>query len=224
MNVTFSFMKIEKPIRRFRFCGSILLILLSGLTVAAQSQFPNIEAFLKTTLQNEDRLNFEAKGDLNADGHDDWAGVIQRRKLSAEATVQLYVLLHSTNGGGYRVAEKSLEVENSSSGCCYVENLEIRKGSLFIQNNFKDSDGIDAVTHQFKLYDGKWRLIGLRIYEAKPSTDLSVEIDLNLLTGIVIKKTQKGENKPITRSHRQNFSRHFLKDFDFSQKPFIGGR
>jgi hypothetical protein len=176
--------------------------------------FPSTDAFLKSTLKGEDRLNVEARGDLNGDGLEDWAGVIERKKSDSSRTSQLYVLLQ-LHQGGYRVAEKSKEEENSGTGCCYVESLDINRSSIYIQDNAKSGNTMEAATHQFKLYQGQWRLIGVRLHLVDVSSDASTETDLNLLTGSAIEKKQKGESKPVTRSRRQKIATYLLKDFDF---------
>jgi hypothetical protein len=103
-------------------------------------------------------------------------------------------------------------------GCCWVEDLEIRGSSIYIQNNAKTVSIMEAVTHQFKLYKGKWRLIGIRIYHTdfSPAAPATVDTDMNLLTGLVIEKRQKGDSKPVTRSRRKKFASYMLNDFDFS--------
>lgn len=193
-----------------------LTILWCPSATASQSEFSSIDAFLKSTLQGEDRLSVEAKGDLNGDGLEDWAGVIQRQKSDVESTTQLYVLLRLAQGG-YRVAEKSKEAPIAGMGCCWVESLEISRSSIFIQNNAKTAATMEAATHQFKLYKGEWRLIGLKIFydDRGSGTEVSTETDMNLLTGAVIEKKQRGENKPVTRTRQKKFSTYFLKDFDF---------
>jgi hypothetical protein len=194
---------------------STLVILWWPFATASQAEFSSIDAFLKANLKAEDKLSLEARGDLNGDGLEDWAGVIERQKSEHERTTQLYALLR-LGQGGYRVAEKSQEEPISGAGCCWVEDLEITRSSVYIQNNAKDGDNMRTATHQFKLHQGEWRLIGVRITDLEISSDTSIETDMNLLTGAVIEKRQKGENKPLTKSRRQKFSASLLKDYDFS--------
>ena len=75
---------------------------------------------------------------------------------------------------------------------------------------------MEAATHQFKLYKGEWRLVGLRIYYTDLAKDTSTETDMNLLTGAVIEKRQKGEGRPSTKRSRKRFTTSLLKDYDFS--------
>lgn len=184
---------------------------------AVQSDFSSVEVFLKSTLKGEDRLDTEARGDLNGDGLEDWAGVIHRKNPASSPTYQLYVLLRRPQGS-YLVAEKSKEEEIPGMGCCWVENLEIKRSSIYIQNNAKTASTMEAATHQFKLHQGRWRLVGVKIYltDLSPDAPSTIDTDMNLLTGAVIEKKQMGDSKPITRTRRQKFSTYLLKDFDFS--------
>jgi hypothetical protein len=194
---------------------SVLVILWCPFNVAAQVEFSSVEAFLKSTLKGEDKLSNEARGDLNGDGLEDWAGVIQRQNPNASQTYQLYVLLRLPESG-YRVAEKSKESPIAGAGCCWVEDMGIRQSSIYIQNNAKTASTMEAATHQFKLYKGEWRLVGLKIYYTDLSSDASTDTDMNLLTGAVIEKKQKGESKPVTRRRRKKFASYLLKNFDFN--------
>jgi hypothetical protein len=195
---------------------STLVILWSPFNTASQVEFPSIDAFLKSTLKGEDKLNLDARGDLNGDGQEDWAGVIDSRNADNLPTSQLYVLLRLPQGG-YRVAEKSQEVELGGTGCCWFETLEIRQSSLYIQFNSKDGKGAEAAKHQFKLYQGQWRLIGLIIYHTDFSFDppVTIDTDMNLLTGSVIEKKQKGDDKPTTSRRHKRFPTYLLKNFEF---------
>ena len=194
-----------------------LVILLCPLSTLAQVDFSSVHAFLKSILKAEDGLSVQAKGDLNADGLVDWAGVIHRQPADSSPTYQLYVLLRLRQGG-YHVAAKSIEEEIPGAGCCWVEDLKIRRSSIYIQNNAKTVSIMEAVTHQFKLYKGEWRLVGLRSYytDHSPDNPSTVDTDMNLLTGSVIEKAQQGDNKPVMKRSRKKFAAYLLKDFDFS--------
>jgi len=193
------------------------LILFCPMAVQAQENFSSPDSFLTSTLQGEAQLGESARGDLNGDGLQDWAGVVHRRPVDASPTYQLYVLLRLREGG-FRLAEKSIEEEIPGMGCCWLENLEIRRGSIYVQNNAKTATVMEAVTHQFKLYQGEWRVVGIKSYytDHGPEAPFDRDTEMNLLTGLVIEKRQKGKRKPVMRSRRQKFGRFLLKDFDFS--------
>lgn len=196
---------------------SLVILLLSCPAMFAQEKFPDIDAFLKLTLKAEDQLSASARGDLNSDGLEDWVGVVQRKPTDSSPTYQLYVLL-KTSGGGYDVAEKTQEAEIPGMGCCWLEDLQIRRGSIYVQNNAKDARTMEAATHQFKFHRGKWRLVGVTIYltDHSPEAPMTTDTDINLLTGTVIEKKQLGENKPTSRRRKEKFPTSVLKDFDFS--------
>ena len=192
----------------------IITIFLSPLIAGAQEQFSSKDAFLKTILKGEDRVDVEATGDLNGDGLADWAGVVHRPKPAFGSTSQLYVLLRVPQSG-YRLAETSREEQIAGMGCCWTEDLRISRSSIYIQNNAKTAVTMEAATHQFKLYQGEWRLVGVRIFYLDNSKDVSTDTDMNLLTGAVIEKKQRGSRKPIVKRWTRKFGRHLLKDFDF---------
>lgn len=194
---------------------STLIILCFSFSAHAQDNFSSPEAFVKSISTGGAQLSLKARGDLNGDGLADWAGVIRRQRPDESPTYQLYVLLRQRQGG-YSLAEKSIEEEIPGMGCCWAEDLRITRSSIYIQNNAKDASTMEAATHQFKLYNGVWRLIGLRIYLVDHSSDVSTETDMNLLTGAVIEKKQKGENRPTTKRRNKKFATYLLKDFDFS--------
>ena len=193
-----------------------LIIVSCPVNVKAQVDFPDIDTFLKATLRNEDQLNVQAKGDLNGDGLEDWVGVIHGRKPESRPTYQLYVLLRLPQGS-YRLAEKSKEEEISGMGCCWLEDLTISNASIFVQNNAKTDVTMEATTHQFKLYKGEWRMIGVKIYydDHGPGEGFTKDTDINLLTGTVIEKKRKGSRKPIIKRHKKKFATCLPKDYDF---------
>ena len=193
---------------------SILVVFLSCLVASAQTEFSSLDTFRRTVQKGEDRVSVEARGDLNGDGLEDWAGVVHRQNPDASPTYQLYVLLRQPQGG-YQLAQKSKEEEIPGMGCCWVEDLRISRSSIYIQNNAKTAATMEAATHQFKLYKGEWRLIGIRIYYIDHSSDTSTDTDMNVLTGAVIEKTSKGDGKARVSRRNKKFGAYLLKDFDF---------
>lgn len=193
------------------------LLFCCALPIFAQDTFPTVDAFLKATLGESDQLSTSAKGDLNSDGVDDWVGVVRGQPPDESPTYQLFVLL-KTPQGSYSLAQKSLKEEIPGMGCCWLEDLTIRRGSIYVQNNAKTAATMEAATHQFKLHKGEWRLVGLRIYltDHTPTAPMTHDTDMNLMTGLVIEKIQKGERRPTSSRRTRKFPASFLKDFDFS--------
>ena len=192
----------------------VIVILLYPFRATAQTEFTSVDQFLKSVLSGEARLDTKAEGDLNGDGLADWAGLIQWEKPGESVTYQVYVLVRLPQGG-YRVAEKTKAEAISGMGCCWVEDLRIERASIYIQSNAKTAATMEAATHQFKLYKGQWRLVGLRVYYIDHSKDTTTETDMNVLTGAVIEKRQKGERKPTVQRRSKKFGVYLLKDFDF---------
>ena len=186
-----------------------------GKTANLENQ--RIDAFLKTLMQPEDTLEFEAKGDLNADSLSDWTGIIQRKKsppfvendIETDRTLQLYVLFRQPDGS-YKLSEKSKETGVFGAGKPYVEALEIERGSILLQLN----STAYASFSQFRFYNNVWRLVGWREVRVDNQADTMFEKDRNLLTGAVIEKRQKGEQKPTFKRYRKTFPRLLLSNFN----------
>jgi len=194
---------------------TVVVVLLCPLGVLAQSEFTSVDLFLKSILSGEARLESKAEGDLTGDGLADWTGLILREKPGESSTYQLYVLLRLPQGG-YRVAEKTNAEAISGMGCCWVEDVRIERSSIYVQTNAKTAATMEAATHQFKMYKGQWRLVGLKIYYLDHTTDVSTETDMNMLTGAVVEKRQKGERKPSVRRRSKRFGIYLLKDYKFA--------
>ncbi|HKO63162.1 MAG TPA: hypothetical protein VJV03_18515, partial [Pyrinomonadaceae bacterium] len=170
----------------------------SCFSTLAQDSFRSVDAFLKATLKQGEELGESAKGDLNGDATEDWVGVIYSRPEDGAPTYQLFVLTRAD--GGYRVAAQTEKAEIAGMGCCWLEDLTIRQGSIYIQNNAKTAATMEAATHQFKWYKGEWRLLGVKIYftDHTPGAESTTDTDMNVLTGLVIEKAQKGNKRPVT--------------------------
>ena len=192
------------------------LLLSSCFSIFAQDNFRSVDAFLKATLREGEQLGTSAKGDLNGDATEDWVGVIHGRPEDGAPTYQLFVLVRGGDGG-YRIAAKTEKAEIPGMGCCWLEDLTVRGGSIYIQNNAKTAATMDAATHQFKWYKGEWRLVGVSIYltDHTPGAESTKDTDMNMLTGLVIEKTQKGNKRPVSTRHTKKFPVAYLRDFDF---------
>src|ERR1041384_3539390 len=74
---------VRRPMRKLTLVLRTLFILLFPFSTMAQTDFLSIDAFLKSTLKATDELSVQARGDLNEDGLEDWAGVINRRRADS---------------------------------------------------------------------------------------------------------------------------------------------
>ncbi len=203
-----------------KLCRSLLLIASitcwSSVTFS-QETFRTTDAFVTSHLRAGVQLSTEARGDLNGDGLNDWVGVIRAQLPDESPSYQLFVLL-AKSGGGFIVTERTEKAEIPGMGCCWLEDLQIRRGSIFVQNNAKTASVMEAATHQFKLYKDQWRLIGVTVYltDHTPGATMTRDTDMNLLTGLVIEKTKKRNSRLQTARRTREFSVALLKDFDFS--------
>jgi hypothetical protein len=193
---------------------TITLVVTSTSCFGQNSRYLTIEEFIKDTIKDDSELIVNARGDLNGDGSEDWAGVVDRKKGDFRHTVQLYILLESGQGG-YRLELTTAEHEVMGSGCCWVKDLQIKNSSLYIQQNAKTAGTMEAATHQFKLYKGQWRLMGAKIFYLIIDKDLSTDTDMNVLTGKVITTKQKGEKTLSVTTRSKKFPTSYLKDLSF---------
>ena len=201
---------------------TLVFILPGGApTVARQNAtktFVTPDVFVKSISKSGATLSMEARGDLNGDKLADWVGAIHaERTEDASPTDQLFVLLQ-VPAGGYRLAVQSQKAEIPGMGCCWLEDLSISNGSIYVQDNAKTGDTIEAANHQFKLYKGQWRLVGLKVYysDLRPKSLMDTDTDMNFLTGAVIETKTKENRKPVIKRSRKRFATYLLKDFDFS--------
>lgn len=184
---------------------------------AANLENLRVDAFLKSVMQAGDTLEFEARGDLNGDSLADWTGIIRRKKSppfveegsETDTTIQLYILFRQPDGS-YRLAEKSKETGVFGGGKPYVEGIDIERGSVMLQIN----DTAYASFSQFRFYKNVWRLVGWREVRVDNEVDTLFEKDRNLLTGAVIEKRQKGEQKPVYKRYQKKFQLMLLSKFD----------
>ena len=134
------------PAKLMRAVIITILFLGSCFSTFAQDKFRSVDAFLKATLQEGEQLSTSAKGDLNGDATEDWVGVIHGRPEDGAPTYQLFLLVRGADGG-YRIGAKTEKGEIPGMGCCWLEDLTIRGGSLYIQNNAKTAATMEAATH-----------------------------------------------------------------------------
>ena len=190
-------------------------------------EYSSIDEFLSANMSKlGSGVTASAKGDLNGDGLDDWAGVLWDTEfdfLGGRQLSTLYVLLRDKKTGSYRVDGISDEAVILNSDCCNVEDLRIKNESVYLQINARRHDGIRVTTYQFKLHDRSWRLIGLRIYNViagdKSRKDSAIETDMNLLTGDVIVSWYSGNKREERKRRKEKFEEFYLSGFEFGNVP-----
>ena len=199
-----------------KYCVALNLFLFSSSGLASQVHFKNDSAFLASVAGANADQSRVAKGDLNGDGRGDLAILLVSGDDLSDRTQKLVVLVQSANGL-YSVAASSAITQSVGMGCCWVEWLEIKRGSIFIQNNAKTACNIEAATHQFKLHQGAWRLIGLKIiyYEHCAEPQVTTTRDFNLLTGKAVYTSETEGKKPEVQVKKGRSTFYFLSDYDF---------
>ena len=192
------------------------LFLFSNSSLATSAQFKSESDFLASIPASNANQSRVTKGDLTGDGRSDIAILVAIGDDVSDRTQKLVVLVQENNGL-YRIAASSAQTQSVGMGCCWVEWLEIKRGSIFIQNNAKTACNIEAATHQFKLHNGTWRLIGLKIiyYEHCAEPQVTTTQDFNLLTGKTIYTYEKEGKKPTVRLTKGRPSFYSLTDYDF---------
>ena len=186
---------------------------------AYNEEYPSIDEFRSANRsKNGAGVTVSAKGDLNGDGLEDWAGVLWDTEfdfLGGRQLSTLYVLLKDKETGKYRVDGISEEGVIRGSNCCSVEDLQIKNGSVHLQINSKTYGSVLATTYQFKIDDSVWRLVGMKNFFRIIEDDDSTETNMNLLSGEVRVKRQKGDGKPSTTVKKKKFEEFYLRNFDF---------
>jgi len=192
------------------------LFLFSTAGLAGQVHFKNDSDFLASVANANANQSRVVKGDLTGDGRSDFAILLVIGEDLSDRTQKLVVLVQNTDGL-YSVAASSATTPLVGMGCCWVEWLEIKRGSVFIQNNAKTACNIEAATHQFKLHRGTWRLIGLKIvyYEHCAEPQVTTTRDFNLLTGNAVYTSETEGKKPEVRVEKGRSTFYFLGDYDF---------
>lgn len=160
----------------------------------------------------------QAKGDLNKDGIDDLAIVIEAEKVRKDEAPSRALLIAFGNGDKQYslsiIADKA--ILKSDQGGVWVDPLEgisVDRGSVVIRfyggSNFRWYS-----RYRFRFQDNDWYLIGATIGSNYTGNMTSKEEDYNLLTGdYVIKETDESNNSKTTKGKKEkpNFLR--LKDF-----------
>jgi hypothetical protein len=201
----------------FSLCAFLLATVFSHCTFAAPARYASLQAYFAATPHARVDESQVAKGDLNGDGREDMALMLATGATREDRRQQLVVLLQETDGS-FTLAVASGPEPLVGMGCCWVEALEIKNQSVFIQNNAKTACTMEAATHQFKLYKNVWRAVGVNIFYVKLCDEPQTETtqSFNLLTGKLIVTTAGGKKPvpPRTRSFTPSVAR--MSAFDFN--------
>lgn len=168
----------------------ILVVAIIGLTLAPsawalEGEYNSIDDFM-SGIPNMTIVNKQVvEGDLNQDTRSDKV-VLVKSESDGIAYDQIFVLLQTLNGG-LRITGKSMKVRSDEINL----SLKINKGSFFVS-----VEAIKSIwgTYQFKIHNGNFRIIGLKLHVAEdsgePDHDITgvVDTDFNLLTGKLLFK------------------------------------
>ena len=197
--------------------ASIFLVAIwCNSTLADSKSYKNAEDFIKSIPHASRSESLVAEGDLNSDNLKDYAIVVRTKLEGFERYNQLHILTQEKTGK-FSLVISSKKSPVAGMGCCWVENIDINSGSIFLQNNAKTSCEIESSTHQFKLYRNTWRLIGLTIfnYQHCDEPQISETRDFNILTGNTIKSKQLDDGPKIYERMKLHPKKFLLKDFNF---------
>jgi hypothetical protein len=177
--------------------------------------FSSVDDFLKKAAGKKGDEVVSAKGDLNGDGIEDSVVNVHRPAADYHSD-QLYILVRQGATGPFRIEVTNGEWQTAHNGCCWVEQIEIKNSSLYIQYNAKTHGTMEATTHQFKQYKGAWRLVGVRVFYLDIGRDTSITTDSNVLTGGVVITEEKGDRPTGVTTRRKKFRVSYLKDYDYN--------
>jgi hypothetical protein len=180
--------------KRKDYLSSLFFVLVSIGATSAELEYKSVDEFKGSLPLNLARQIDIVEGDLNGDGLSDRA--ILTDDGNGE-THQLYILLQNQKGGFF-LAQKTKQ----NRGFWQAAYLSIEKGSLFV--NIECMRPTCGARHQFKLYLGIWRLIGVQ-YSSVTGTKEGGGVatsgyDWNVLTGKVVLSDDKAGKENNKRS------------------------
>lgn len=145
-------------------------------------------------------------GDLNGDGIEDWATLIEVPDKNRSVNIRKVVVLFGGSDRGFSIFETSNEVIASNDGKNF-DKIEIKRNSIYIHTSIATFDEIEHDIDQFKLRDGAFRNIGskstesfLTRDEANPNFGLERVVDTNKITGLSIYTTKSHGKVSVEKS------------------------
>jgi hypothetical protein len=185
-------------------------------TFASPTNYDSAEDFLLSIPHARSDESSLAEGDLNGDSLKDLVIVAKSEPKEFKRYNQLHVLTQDKSGK-FTLAISSKKSQITGMGCCWLDSVKIRNGSIYLQNNAKTSCEIEAATHQFKLYKNTWRLIGLKIsnYQHCADPQIMQVRDINILTGKIIDSKQIDDNPAKYEYKVFTPGKILLKNYDF---------
>jgi len=175
------------------------------------ARFDSVDSFI-SSMPGATHENVKgAYGELSGPGHKDWAGLVFINNPDSEGTQQIFILTQGDDGKYQLAASDQSSDADGGTGHHTVDEVKIAKSSVYISSSWNWHGCGGGATHQFKNYNGQWRLIGVTFNRSNSTTtnvkgeaayDVgdSVNIDRNVLTGNIIIKSKPLGKKPVTEN------------------------
>lgn len=157
------------------------------------------------------------KGDLNQDGIDDLAFVIEEDERTGASAQRILILAFGKEDTTYSVSVIARNaILKSDEGGMWgdpFEGISIKNGSIYLFF-YGGSAWRWAITYQFRYQDGDWYLIGATDSFLNVGNNVGTEKDYNLLTGdyIITEYAEDGTSK-VTNGNFEKRNRYRLEDF-----------
>lgn len=160
-------------------------------------------------LKDFDEELVKAEGDLNKDGINDIAIIIEETKVSEEAPPRALLIAFRNNDGTLSlsiIAEKViLKKDEGGVWGDPFESLSIDRGSVLV-SDYGGSNWRWYNRYRFRFEDNDWYFIGATMgsyFTGNATMDNADEEDYNLLTGdFIIKRTDEEGKVTITKGNR----------------------
>jgi hypothetical protein len=192
---------------------TLLFVFVSIGATAAEREYRSADEFAHTLTADPARktkIVEIVEGDLNGDGLSDRAILTDEGDARSH---RIYILLQ-TQRGRSSIAQETKQ----NDGFWEAVYLTIENGSLFI--NIEGMTPTSGARHQFKLYRGIWRMIGLKYssvdaHRTREDGGVSTSgFDWNILTGDIIFEDDTDKEKNNKRD-KQFVGMCRLGNYDF---------
>lgn len=140
---------------------------------------------------------WEARGDLNGDGREDWAAEISYQDGDVNSR-RLMILIKNEQGNYVVAALSKPEILPRT----FIEAMEIGQSTLDVSESFP-GDHPRASETKVRYYRGTWSVIGTTITTYYSDSDKATTEDTNLLTGARITTYLEGEKVVRTVRSKQ---------------------
>lgn len=198
------------------FVLALMLVALAAMPAAAGFTYPDLPSSgvtLKDLVPDGWRVMAEAKGDLNKDGRNDIAAIIERTEAVQHArgcgreefdssAAPRILLIAIARDGGYRLAasETGLVLRSDEGGVWGdpFQSLEISRGTVVL-SHYAGSAWRWGTVQRFRSQSGDWYLIGQTDSSHHTVSREATVYDYNLSTGKVMITATDAEGHPGCR-------------------------